>query len=284
MVEAAPRSWITVKGADARKFLNGLLTNDIQNLKEGAGCYNVICTPKGKMIADLFCYDCGDFFGIDSDFSQRETIFNTLKKYIIFNKVELVDESEQWKRAVVIGPKAGSVPSSPLPRWERGAPRRGEGAMKTQKIWWNLPWFEIWSQTEIVLALPKIPYATQEVLRIESGTPLFGVDMNENTIPQEANLHNALNFNKGCYVGQETIARLEHRGHVGKKLVQLKIEGTKIPQPGEKILNPKREEIGLITSSCFSPKFQSTIALGTIRYAALGEKEVVIADQTAVPI
>ena len=87
--------------------------------------------------------------------------------------------------------------------------------------------------------------------------------------------------NKGCYVGQEVIARLEHRGHVGKQLRSLKLEGDKIPQRGEKIFSEDGQEIGTVTSSCFSPKFSSPIALGYIRYASLSLKEVRIGNSTA---
>lgn len=153
--------------------------------------------------------------------------------------------------------------------------------MKIYKIWWELPWIEIWSQKEIKIDLPKIPCDVQEILRIESKTPLLGIDMNEETIPQEAGLKNALHFNKGCYMGQETITRLQHRGHVGKELALLKLNTNTLPARGEKIFSEKGEESGWVTSSCHSLKYNSVIAMGYLRYAFLKEMAFHIANSSA---
>ena len=105
---------------------------------------------------------------------------------------------------------------------------------------------------------------TMETLRIEAGIPIYGVDMNENTIPIEAGLWDALNFEKGCYVGQEVIARIKWRGHVNWHLVGFEIQGDDIPNRDSSISTGERE-IGYITSSAFSPGLKKIIALGYIR-------------------
>ena len=323
LVDLSDRCWVEVKGGDSKKFLNGILTNNIQTLQPKTGCYSCLCTPKGKMIADLFCYNCPplqpggrseNYFGIDCSSKLKLTLLETLKKYIIFQKVELFDQTDKWGTCAVIGPKVnGEKGLGDTQCWPWGFVRGPHGNTEGQdptlslranydydfvewegfKIWmirktmWGLPAFEMWVARDQLpslkskLNVPELDPETQEVLRIESATPLFGVDMDENTIPQEANLYTALSFNKGCYVGQEVIARLEHRGHVGKQLRSLKLEGDKIPQRGEKIFSEDGQEIGTVTSSCFSPKFSSPIALGYIRYASLSLKEVRIGNSTA---
>ncbi len=291
LIDLKDRAYIDVKGADARKFLNGILTNNIQALQGATGCYSCLCTPKGKMTADLYCYTCEDYFGIDCAVVLKTTVLETLKKYIIFQKVEVVDQSEKWGAVGVIGPKAVEFLAPKflkLPQKEFGYEFVEWHHFKIwvlRKTMWGLPAYELWvsrkdlGELKVKLNLPELDSETKEILRIESATPLFGVDMDENTIPQEANLYSALNFNKGCYVGQEIIARLEHRGHVGKKLVQLKLSGTTLPKKGEKIFSTEGQEIGQVTSSCLSPKFQSALALGYIRYASLDLTEVNIVNQ-----
>lgn len=283
-------SWIEVKGPDARKFLNGLLTNDINPLQDKAGCYSLMLTPKGKIIADLFCYPCEDHFGIVCEGRLKETILNHLKKYIVFQKVEVVDESEKWGALSVLGPEVLE------PAW--GDPttcRRAECPLCGHGRWWGdlqihaipknqwgLPCHELWTHREKIpdlkakLNLPALTKDIQETLRIESGTPLFGVDFDETTIPQEANLYPALSFTKGCYVGQEIVARLEHRGHVSKQLRQFHLTGKTPPSPKEKIFSPDDQEIGFVTSSCFSDRYNTPLALGYLRYGFHNLPEVKI--------
>ena len=296
LIDLSDRCWIEVKGFDARKFLNSILTNNIQTLQGKTGCYACICTPKGKIVADLFCYTCGNYFGIDCSAALKPILLETLKRYIIFQKVDLIDQSEKWGAVAVVGPKAEAFLKNKLQKLPEKNLEYGEAHLENfslwviQKKWCGLDSFELWvkrnelQKLKAALNLPELDKETQEMLRIESATPLFGVDMDENTIPQEANLYAALNFNKGCYVGQEIIARLEHRGHVSKKLVQLKIDGQTPPKAGQKIFSTEGQEIGHVTSSCFSKKFQSALALGYIRYASLNLTEVKAGQYTATPL
>lgn len=285
--------WIEVKGKDARKFLNGVLTNDIHKLGGQTGCYCLMLTPKGKIIADCFCYTCGDHFGLVCFQSLKNVILENLKRYIIFQNVEVLDQNKKWGALRVIGPKTKghfdsllkTLPSKEFSYTE--STWEGLALYVICKSQWGLPCYEFWIHQEELsklknqMNLPTISKEIQEVLRIESATPLFGLDMDEGTIPQEANLYNALSFDKGCYVGQEVIARLEKRGHVGKKLVQLVIEGKTPPKPGWKILSPAGEEVGQVTSSCFSPKYNASLALGFIRYQFLTLSEVKVGDSKA---
>ncbi|MDO8494271.1 MAG: glycine cleavage T C-terminal barrel domain-containing protein [Deltaproteobacteria bacterium] len=274
--------WIEVKGKEARDFLHSLLTNDIKKLTGQRGCYALLLTPKGKLIADLFCYTCEDYFGIVCEDFLKKTILETLQKFIIVRDVQLKDQSQKWGAVTVIGEKAAEILAKkigtlPTKKFEYNYVKLDEITLyNIHKTLWGFPAYELWAYREQIptlkekLNLPEIATEQQEILRIESATPKFCVDMDENTIPQEANLHEALSFTKGCYIGQEIVTRLEHRGHVGKQLIQLKVEGTEPPARGEKIFVGE-EEAGTITSSCFSPKHNSVLALGTVRYQFLKE-------------
>lgn len=261
--------WIEIKGPDAQKFLNSVLTNDIRKLAP-TGCYTLLLTPKGKIIADAVCYPCEDWFGLVCETKLKDAVITNLKKYILFQqKVEIKDNNGKWRTFGLIGPNARAA----------GEPLKAKDVWVIPAVRWGLPYAEVWARPKYYAWLkkkanaPALDTDAREVLRIESGTPAFGKDFDENTIPQEACLYHALSFDKGCYVGQEIVARLEHRGHVGKQLVQIFLESQTPPQPGEKIFSKAGTEIGWVTSACFSPKNKKVVVLGYLRYAFLKETE-----------
>ncbi|HEY5870215.1 MAG TPA: glycine cleavage T C-terminal barrel domain-containing protein, partial [Candidatus Tectomicrobia bacterium] len=124
-------------------------------------------------------------------------------------------------------------------------------------------WNVLWAHRE-VCKVQAVGLEMLDVARIEAGIPVYGRDMTEETIPVEANLEAALSYTKGCYIGQEVIARIEARGHVNRKLVGLLLDDTRLPEPGAKIVSPQRE-VGWITSSAYSPARLQNIALGYVR-------------------
>lgn len=290
LLDLSKRCLIEVRGAEARVFLNSILTQDIKTLAIGTGGYTCFCTPKGKILADFFCYALEDHFKLECHQDLKNKILELLSRYILIQKVSLQDLSQEWGGVGVLGSESPSIIQKHFPGVSWVAPMSHE---KISDIWmiyklqWGYPCFEFWMKQEYLssfqkkLALPVISNEEQEIFRVESKTPLYGVDMNENTIPQEANLFHALNFQKGCYIGQETIARLQNLGHVNKQLVLLKIEGHEEVPKESKIITYASEEVGIITSQCFSPKYKSQIALGYIRYAHLGEKEFKINHKSA---
>lgn len=270
-----------ITGKDAKDFLNRILTNNIKELGNGFGCYTCLCDKKGKILADLYCYATPQFFLVECDKTLKDKIQTILKRYIIMEDVQ-IGETLDWKGVGVIGPKSENLLLS------RGLTPPAENLQFVEcvirKNRWGFDGFEIWGDERFLSLFKKgepISKETQEILRIESKTPLYGVDVTEENIPQEAGLYEALNFNKGCYVGQETIARLEHRGHVNKGLALLKLEGDLVPPPATKIVTEFGEEVGHVTSSCFSPKYNAPIAMGYIRYSYLSEKEFRIGEKKA---
>lgn len=255
--------WLEVTGTDARGFLNRLLTNDISTLTEGKGCYTCLCTNKGKMISDLYCFvspsssprNRESNFYLEIPTSRIEIVKQTLSQYIIFEAVSISHHA--FPIINKFGPKSTAAKS-----WLH------------KKLWGYDAYVRIGDTQDI--SLSTISPNVQEILRIESRTPKFGQDMDEATLPQEANLYDALSFTKGCYVGQETIARLEHRGHVNKKLVLVKSRSQEEINLGSKIMSVQGEEVGWVTSCCYSPKYHAPIALGYLKFGAMSQVEFMI--------
>lgn len=260
LIDLSHRGRLEIEGSEAKTFLNGLVTCDVKKLKNSCS-YALHLTHRGKIVFDFFLQESDGAYIIDVDASIKEKLSQTFQKYIVFQKARIIDISADWGALAVIG-------DDPTPLQEE------EGLLVFHKPLWGFSSREIWGPRNRMSALknrlqiPELSGEAQEVLRIESATPKFGVDFGTETIPQEANLYNALSFDKGCYVGQEIVARLEHRGHVAKQLVLLATE--ELLKPGDKILAAEdQKEVGEATSAVLSPKYGSPIALAYLKYPAL---------------
>jgi len=286
IVDLSHHGKIKLGGKEHIKFLQGILSNDVEKLEEGNGQYSTFLTPKGRTITDMRLYRKGDSVLLDLEPGVSEKVRELFLKYKISYKVDIEDVTDSLSLISVHGPNAKKLVEKTLGKQIpdlkeydfitsetngqelliANMNRTGElgfdifvssdGTNKT--LWENLI-----AQGEEFDAKP-VGLDAFETLRIEAGIPRFGVDMNENTIPIEAGIWNALSFEKGCYVGQEVIARIKWRGHVNWHLTGLKIDGDDIPKMDSKIIRGERE-IGYITSSAFSPKLNQIIALGYIR-------------------
>lgn len=297
---------ISLSGKEHLKFLQGILSNDVNKLEEGKGQYSTFLTPKGKMIADMKLYRKHSSVLLELEPGLNESVTGLFIKNRISYKVDIDDLTRSLSLISVQGPESARLIEKTLGKKipdldEYGlfrseldgrdlliarVNRTGEegldifvssdGTNKT--LWKNLvaSGREFDARPVGILAL--------ETLRIEAGIPRYGADMNENTIPIEAGLWNALSFEKGCYVGQEVIARIKWRGHVNWHISGLVVEGDDLPKKGSKILIGERE-IGHVTSSTFSPALNKTIALGYVRreYHKPGIK-VTINAESAEPV
>ena len=259
LIDLPRRCRLEVKGPEAKTFLNGIVTCDVKKLKN-SWVYALHLTHRGKIVFDFFLQELNGVYVIDVDVDLKESLFQTFQKYIVFQQAHLVDVSDDWRAIAVIG-ETLKIPAD------------AEMIVFDKPLWGHSA-REIWGSPDRIAALkktlevPEISKIEQEVLRIESSTPKFGIDFGTETIPQEANLYNALSFDKGCYVGQEIVARLEHRGHVSKQLVLLATES--LLKRGSKILAAEdQKEIGEVTSSVVSPKYNAPIALAYLKYAWL---------------
>lgn len=285
IVDLSHRGKLRLSGREHIKFLQGMLTNDISKLEEGTGLYATLLTVKGRIISDMIVYRDSESVLLDLEPGLNEKIRELLIKFRLSYRANIEDITETIALVSVHGPDSKKllqkilveeIPElneySFLKREINGFQvtiarinRTGEegydiyipsNALET--LWKSL------TENGEEFHLKPVGLDTMETLRIEVAIPRYGVDMDENTIPLEAGLWHALSFEKGCYVGQEVIARIKWRGHVNRHLVGFEIEGEDLPVSGDKIIRDERE-VGYITSSTFSPALKKAIALGYIR-------------------
>ena len=283
-LDRSHRGRIVVSGADRASYLQGLLTNDIVALKAGRGCYTAYLTAQGRMIADLDVYELGDVLLLTLAGRVKDGVIAKLDQFIFSEDVQVGDVTATRAQIGVLGPGAaaavsaivGGVSEETLGAMPEHGNARGEwagGAAIVARIAEaGEPGFDLFVEqtqadalkTALVSAgIVELDEATAEAVRIEAGVPLFGRDMDEETIPLEAGIESrAISFTKGCYVGQEVIIRVMHRGHgrVARKLSGLTLDGDHVPAPGAPVRSADRE-IGQVTSAALSPALQRPIAL-----------------------
>ena len=313
LVDRADRARIVVSGADRASFLQGLLTNDVVSLNAGQGCYTAYLTAQGRMIADLHVYELGDVMLLTLHRDVKETVMAKLDQVIFSEDVQLGDVTETFAQMAIVGPQAAAIVATLLPVPAETLVALGEhGNLRT---WWpappfldavrdggtgspaiiaragdtGAPGFDLFVESPqgdalkralIAAGAVEVDPATADAIRIESGVPLFHRDMDEETIPLEAGIEaRAISFSKGCYVGQEVVIRVLHRGHgrVARKLVGLRLEGDRVPVAGTAIRAGDRE-IGEVTSSAYSPALRRPIALGYVHRDFIEPGTKVIVD------
>ena len=278
----SPRLQIAVAGSDRASFLQGLLTNDIQALTPGSGCYAAWLTPQGRMLTDMHVLESGSMILIDVPAATLAATVDRLEQFLFSEDVRIGSLADALTGVWVHGPQAAATVERTLDagrgladwlnyqhtQFEFG----GEPVSVARIDQLGVPGYCIYvdraREPQLVSALQAagavvVSAAALELARIEAGYPLFGVDMTETTIPLEAGIESrAISLTKGCYVGQEIIIRVLHRGggRVAKKLVGLRIDGG--AARGAKLLSGDRE-IGEITSVAESPR-SGTVALGYV--------------------
>jgi tRNA-modifying protein YgfZ len=278
----APRSAIGLSGKDRSAFLQGLLTNDIQALKPGSGCYSAWLTPQGRMVTDLHVFESGDMMLLDVPADVAQATLQRLDQFLFGEDVQFADLSAALASVWIHGPAAASILErilnlDDLHQWPEYQNARAEFAgspvVAARVSQLGVPGFCVYVEParaddlrqalQAAGAMVADPEAI-EAARIEAGYPLFGIDMTGDTIPLEAGIEGrAISLSKGCYVGQEVIIRVLHRGQgrVARKLVALRVDGDP-PANGTKISTGDRE-IGFVTSAARSAMF-GTVALGYV--------------------
>ena len=279
----AARSAIAVRGKDRKEFLHGLFTNDIRALTPGRGCYAAWLTPQGRMLTDVHVFELDDMVLLDVPADLSAAVLQRLDRSLFSEDVQLSDLSHTLTPVWVHGPRSAvavqkvlgksSAPDSWVDYQSERVEFGGAAAVLVRVDQLGVPGFGIYvdpaHEPDLRRALevsgaPQVDSATIEAVRIEAGYPLFGVDMTEDTIPLEAGIEDrAISFTKGCYVGQEVIIRVLHRGHgrVVRKLVGLRLAGA-VPPRNAKIFAGDRE-IGWVTSASSSPGV-GLVALGYV--------------------
>jgi folate-binding protein YgfZ len=259
---------LVLTGEDRVRFLHGMVTNDIEALTPGQGCHAAMLTTKGKMLADLVVYADPDALLLELDGSLRDKIKAVFDKHIIMDDVELTDVSDDAGTLGVWGDDAASAVAAALGLDARavaelphyGHLRAGEARVfRAPEL--GIPGYHVWGAAVPGTAIDE---AELEERRIEAGTPRYGVDMGEDRLPIEAGIHDAVSFTKGCYLGQEVIARATNLGHINRKLVGLWLDGEAPAGRGAKLSAPARAEAGFVTSSARSRRLGRAIALGYV--------------------
>lgn len=278
IVDCSNRELIRVTGEDRVSFIHGMVTNDVTGLQENAWLYAALCTAKGAMVADARVLKLPNALLLDTEPGYGQKLIDHLNKFLISEDAELANATEERGVLLVAGPKSKdavqAVFGGTLPEGTQVLTLPGDVLAIGHGLY-GVPAYELFVPRG---ALPELKakleaHATAvsrealELLRVEAGLGRMGVDMEEGaTIPLEANLERGISYNKGCYVGQETIARATFRGHVNKKLVGLQLSRADAApntplKKGEKV-------VGRITSTAHSPKF-GEIALGYVHRTLL---------------
>jgi len=260
-----PRAFWKFSGPDAARYLNGQVTADVTALAEGKSSYAAVCTAKGRMEGDVTLgLHAGEFY-LDADLALRESLGARLEKYLIADDAVFEDISDLWSLSHVFG---ATPPKTPQIGFVIANARFG------------VPGHDVWiAASGASLTGDKAEAAVLETLRLEAAIPRWGAELTATTLPPEAGpvMLDAISYTKGCYVGQETIARLKSVGHVNRTLVLLKSETEKFPAPGTKLMQGDKE-IGVVTSSGTSPRLKAGIALGYVHYQIAVEGTVFQAD------
>lgn len=282
--DLADRVQIEIGGNDRVKFLNNFCTNDVARLQAGQGCEAFVTNVKGRLLGHVFVFVAPDAIWIDSGPGCETPLLEHLDRYIITEDVTLTSRSAEFAQLLVSGPQAAAMlaaagveEAASLELYAHLMATLGEHPAAVRRVDWLLqPGFlisvarEQFDATADRLAAAGVQRGggmVFEALRIEAGFPRYGIDLSEENLAQEAaRTKRAISFVKGCYLGQEPIARLDAMGHTNRELRVLRIESDVVPDAGAAIhAAEKDEEIGRVTSAAISPASSQAVALGFVR-------------------
>jgi folate-binding protein YgfZ len=266
LVDRSERAKLRLTGGEAAEFLQGQVTNDVEALSPGSGCYAALLNHKGKLRADMRVLRGEDWLWIDAEAIALRPLAHTVETYSLGRDVSWEDVTEQWAILSLVGPRARER-LDVAPAEEEHAFVEGEhGLYVATDVGVDVicPAADAGAVRE-ALGVEPVDESVAECLRVESGRPRLGLDMGDDTIPQEAGLNErAVSFTKGCYVGQETVARLYYRGKPNRHL-----RGLRLSEPaasGDPIVLGDKE-LGRVGSACESPRL-GPIALAVVRREA----------------
>jgi folate-binding protein YgfZ len=275
VLDRSERGKLALTGSDAKSFLQGQVTNDVERLSPGRGCYAAFLTPKGKMLGDLRILDTGEELLLDTERVSLQSLFNMIRRFSVGYDVRLHKRTLERGLISLLGPEseqvAGVAELEPVEHAHRAAAVGGieVRAIRTRR---GVDFLCESSDSEILIELllerGAVPVSEDavECLRVEDGQPRYGADLDDSVIPQEAGLNErAVSFTKGCYVGQETVARLYYRGKPNRHLRGLVLSA--LASSGEELSLDGRV-VGRLATVTASPRF-GPIALALVRREAV---------------
>src|SRR4051794_22018378 len=281
------RAMLLVKGPDAADYLQGQLTNDLEALAPEQGCYAALLDRKGHLQADMriLRLESGEFW-LDLETGSAETVLKHLRTYSIGRDVEIEDVTDRWAITSLIGPRTGEMTGFEGLAPEHAQRHRDWDGVEVLAAATDLGLDLITRRDqadrlrELLVAAGAVPVteAAAEIVRVESGRPRFGLDMGPESMPAEAGItERAVDFEKGCYIGQEPVARLHYRGKPNRRL-----RGLRLSAPAEHgaPLRLGDREVGAIGTAVLSPAL-GAIALAVIRREADEGDELTVGDGQA---
>lgn len=306
LVAHPDRGCLRVTGPDRASWLQGLLSNDVEALTPGRGCYAAWLTPQGRMLTDATVLAEDAALTVEVPLALVDALSRQLQSSIFAEDVTVTDESMAWRTIGVHGPTAAAIVARTVAATNEGVeldaavltaaaefthvPLGASGRI-VRIAPYGVPGFALrvpreeadrWMSRLRLAGAILTRSDALEFARIESGRPEFLVDMDADTIPLEAGIEErAISFTKGCYVGQEVVVRILHRGggRVARRLVGLALDGGCVPA-ARSIVRSESAEIGRVTSAAFSPRLGHSVALAYVRrdFAAPGTAVAVTCD------
>ncbi len=298
LIDRSPLGKATVTGRDRLAFLQGMLTNDVKSLAPGQGAAAAFLDVHGKTLALLRVYALDDRVWLELPAGLTEKTLATLDRYLISEKAYFEPADDQFAILAVQGPDArrvlervtGLALDLPLHGHVAATIATADGRVVHRREGseagfhcWIAPGAAAaaWAALSAAGATP-VGWDALDVFRVESGVPWYGQDVDEGQILPETRLEDLVSYTKGCYIGQEVVARVKYRGHVNRALSGLRVDGAAIPARGARIAVDGKD-VGWITSAVRSPALGSVVALGYVRreHLAPGEAVSVLAEDGA---
>jgi aminomethyltransferase len=284
VIDLSSRGRLLISGSEAVMFLNGLITNDMKTLALNSWMPAAFPNVQGRLIASVRIIHRDDGFLIDTETATLETVGKLLERFTLAGDFRVKDLTSETAMLSVQGLNANEVIRTALGETAATVARaqvatahveNGSDVTVIRATHTGEDGFDLFVDAKAGQTLLELLIQAgaklfgddvAETLRIEAGIPRFGIDMDETRVVTETNLDDAVSFTKGCYIGQEIIARIKYRGHVAKKLTGVLLEKDVALESGAKILSDDEKEIGSITSSTISPRITHTIALAYVKY------------------
>jgi folate-binding protein YgfZ len=283
LIDLSARGRILISGTEAVMFLNGLITNDMKTLAVNTWMPAAFPNVQGRLLAAVRVIHREDGFLIDTESATRDTVIKLLERFTLAGDFRLADLTQNTAQFSIQGAQAPEIMAAIFGETVANLGRdavasvdwQGKQVTVIRATHTAEDGFDLFVSATEVEALrdafiksgaQPIGNDTIETLRLEAGIARYGIDMDETNVVTETNLDNAVSFSKGCYIGQEIIARIKYRGHVAKKLAGLILEGEVSLESAAKIFSSDDKEIGRVTSAGFSPRLNRTITLGYVKF------------------
>ncbi|GAB4462698.1 MAG: glycine cleavage T C-terminal barrel domain-containing protein [Armatimonadaceae bacterium] len=276
--DRSDRGRLTLTGRDRQSFLQGMVTNDVHRLAPGSGCYTFLLDSTGHILADARVLVQGEYLLLDVEPETAPFVRETLDRYLIMERVEIADVTADFGQVQVSGREAAALMEQlgwRASEYSEGSNTEvsldGSPVVIASVSWTPFPDFMLYGLTDSLVAwltaqgVPMADDTLLEGLRIEAGIPRFGVDMDARVLgPETGQQKRAISYKKGCYIGQEIVARIDARGRVNRGLGGFRLSTTELPDAETPVLIDGKE-VGRVTSAAIGPLTGEALAMGYIR-------------------